>query len=250
MQTAVIADIHGNLPALRAVLEDIRARGIDRVVSLGDIVSFGPHPAACVEEIAELSGAVCLRGNHDRTIASGSLADAAFREAWPAGFVANEEWTRSRLDAHHLRVLQGWPTTAVLRYPAVELTVCHATLASDEYLLWPTAPEEELVAVMGTGGVRGCGHVHIQYTRRAADTLYFNPGSVGFPFDGDWRAAYAVVTAGASPRVEAVRVEYPRDQTLRDLEALAVPWLGPIRSSLQQALSFFSPELRIEAGRG
>lgn len=242
---AIISDIHGNLAALNAVLADIERRGADRIACLGDVVSFGPFPAECVDAIACAREIVWIRGNHDRYVGEETFRTEAFRKRWPAGFVEGEEWSYDRLSAAQRSLLAGLPPVTSMDLNGTSIMLFHATRASDEELLWPGATDAELAERLGSGEIRAYGHIHQQFSRRVSGTLYLNPGSVGFPFDGAASAAYALLraTAGATS-VELVRVEYDAGETISELERRSVPWRGPITAALRQSRSFFSDEVR------
>jgi len=245
MTMAVISDIHGNLDALTAVLADIARKDVERVVCLGDVVSFGPSPGECVDAIASIPEVAWVRGNHDRYIGERSFLSKAFVDRWPAGFVENEQWTHSQLSSSQLTTLATLPPSAVMNAGSVEFHFFHATETSDEDFLWGDSTAEEFEGKIGRGGIRVYGHIHHQYARTIPGTVYLNPGSVGFPFDGDPSTAYALIrVADESVSVELVRIQYTVSNTIANLERNEVPWIGPIRSALEKSLSFFSPEVK------
>ena len=102
---AILSDVHGNLPALEAVLAEAKGMGVSRVLVLGDVVGYGPFPQECLRA---LSGAeLCLQGNHEAG-ALGRLDEDWFNDvAWEA-----IKWTKSRLSADDLAQMQGWPEVA------------------------------------------------------------------------------------------------------------------------------------------
>ncbi len=96
MKTAVIADVHANLPALRAALAAIRQEGCDRIVHLGDAIGIGPQPAECLELLCGLQGATLIMGNHDAYFAHG-IPDP--RPAWMGeGELRHQRWIHTQLD--------------------------------------------------------------------------------------------------------------------------------------------------------
>jgi len=186
MRVAALYDVHGNLPALEAVLEEIERDGVDVVVSGGDLVS-GPLGRACLERLLA-AGAVFVRGNADREVPE--LADLV------AQWVLTVE-----LDVEDLgRVL-----------------FCHATPRSDDEIITRVSPEERVAAALeGVGAdVVVCGHTHVQYDRRAGALRVVNAGSVGMPYEGRRGAFWAVL----GPDVELRRTEYDVEAAARVLEA-------------------------------
>jgi predicted phosphodiesterase len=200
---AVLYDIHGNLPALDAVLADASDAGAERYVLGGDYALFGPWPRECVERLRELD-AEWIRGNGERWTARPADApqDAVVQDA--ARVCA--ELLGSQLVAE-LAALPFDLRRGGARY-------VHASPVSDVRSFGPIhddSEEELLEDVLETRLV--FGHTHLQFQRQAgAGVELLNPGSVGMPFDDDPRAAYALVDADGE--VELRRVEYDRDRTI------------------------------------
>lgn len=182
---ALVYDVHGNLPALEVVLDDARAQGAQRFLLGGDYALFGPWPAETVARLRELEGATWIRGNGERwTAAPGEAPDdpvvqgaiAACREALGAQVVGE------------LATLPEGAAEASTRY-------CHASPASDVRSFRPTPAPDEAELLEGVDAARLVfGHTHLPFRRIAVQGVELvNPGSVGMPFDGDPRAAYALV---------------------------------------------------------
>ena len=186
MRVAALYDVHGNLPALEAVLEEVERDGVDVVVSGGDLVS-GPLGRACLERLLA-AGAIFVRGNADREVPE--LADLV------AQWVLTVE-----LDVEDLgRVL-----------------FCHATPRSDDEIITRISSEERVAAALeGVGAdVVVCGHTHVQYDLRVGALRVVNAGSVGMPYEGRRGAFWAVL----GPDVELRRTEYDVEAAARVLEA-------------------------------
>jgi predicted phosphodiesterase len=195
---AVLYDIHGNLPALEAVLADAGKAGAERFVLGGDYALFGPFPAETVRALRDLQDARWIRGNVDRWTAHPDQApdDELIHGAIEACRGAMDPVVVEELDALDEQLVED------------QTRYCHASPISDtrSFLPEPSDDEDELLA-----GVRErrvfFGHTHIQFTRVRPDgTQLFNPGSVGMPMDGDARAAYALI--GDDGEVHMRRVEY------------------------------------------
>jgi putative phosphoesterase len=205
---ALIYDVHGNLPALKAVLEDARGAGADSVVLGGDYALFGPWPAETVAELRGLRDATWIRGNVDRWSAAPFDApeDPLIRAAINA--------CRSALGLETVRQLAELPEQTVLdgtRY-------CHGSPISDVRSFMPEAGEqdEELLGEAREQRVV-FGHTHLQFARAGAEGMELvNPGSVGMPFDGDPRAAYALLDDDHG--VELRRVGYDHEASAAAVE--------------------------------
>ncbi len=186
MRVAALYDVHGNLPALEAVLADVEREGVDRIVFGGDVVS-GIWPAETLERVLGLGDrALFVLGNADRDL---------------------EPWRRERLgDAGHELVL-SWPLTVTLDIDGIGRTLfCHATPRSDEEILTELSPESRWRdALAGTDeSVVLCGHIHVQSDREVAGRRVVNAGSVGMPYEGRPGAYWALL----GPDVELRRTEY------------------------------------------
>ena len=201
---ALLYDIHGNLPALEAVLADANSAGAREWVLGGDYALFGGWPAETVGRLHELDAerpTYWIRGNGERWTAN--PGDAPENEVVPGAIRACFE----ALGPMTVEQLDNLPERCEL-----ELALfCHASPKSDveSWLPEPGESEEELLA--GAGAARIVfGHTHLPFVRQGPGGVELvNPGSVGMPFDGDPRAAYALLHDDG--RVEHRRVEYDHE---------------------------------------
>jgi predicted phosphodiesterase len=195
MTLALLYDIHGNLPALEAVLGDAEAAGAERFVLGGDYAAFGAWPRGTVERLKELD-AEWIRGNVDRWTVDPAEAPDVVRPALGI--------CRELLGEELAAELAGLPPT--LTHEGV--LYCHGSPRSDTdgFMPEPADGEDELLEGVD-GGRLVFGHTHLQFTRIAEKGVeLLNPGSVGIPLDGDRRAAYALV--GADGAIDLRRVAY------------------------------------------
>ena len=230
MATGLLYDVHGNLPALEAVLEDASVLGIERWVLGGDYASFGAWPVEVIERLEALGGAVWIRGNWDRWqagVEDDFPYDARLRDGLDAVREALGPEIVTRLGALPGSVADG------------DTLYCHGSPASDmdSFLPDPEPADEHRLAGVDARLVV-FGHTHLAFTREHDGVTLVNPGSVGLPFDGDTRAAWAVL--GDEGRVEHRRVEYDLDAA-----AAALPhrygdheWVRQVVARLRKA-SFF-----------
>jgi putative phosphoesterase len=193
----VLYDIHGNLPALDAVLEETQLAGDDRYLLGGDYALFGAWPAETVARLRELD-ATWIRGNVDRWVDDPGEDDLPDEVRGAIGRC------RELLDAETIAELGALPAALVeggVRY-------CHASPLSDLRSFPPEAGPEDEELLAGAEQARVVfGHTHLQFTRvGGVGTELVNPGSVGIPLDGDHRAAFAL--AHPDGRIELRRVEY------------------------------------------
>lgn len=242
MKQAIISDIHGNLEALTAVLEDIDRERVDAIICLGDVVGYGPNPCECLKLVRDRCGLVLL-GNHDQ----GALFD-------PDGFNSGAErairWTRTQLEQHDRlpRNARNMLTDFIGELPRThvegDLMFVHGSARRplDEYVfpedIYDPLKISHIFELVG----RYCfqGHTHIPgvfttgpeflspgvprgETEKAIELpphkAMVNVGSVGQPRDGDNRACYAILEDDS--RVRYRRVEYPFAVTASKIHAIA-----------------------------
>jgi putative phosphoesterase len=195
VRTALIADIHGNVVALRAVLEDVRSHA-DRVVCLGDVAATGPQPAEAVEAVAEL-GCDVVMGNTDEWLLSPT--DEAIEDDDTRRIAEIDLWAREQLTADHLAELRRYQARVELD----GLLCYHGSPRSNTEVILSTTPDPELAQMVAgyERRVLAGGHTHVTMLRRFRGSLVVNPGSVGMPFEQTARetfrnppwAEYAVV---------------------------------------------------------
>lgn len=219
MQVAALYDIHGNLPALDAVLADVARAAPDAVVIGGD-VSGGPMPADVLDRLTTLIVPVYwVRGNGDREMVS--AYDAGSDP--PAGGTPDlTEWAARALERRHRDLLASFPPTVVLDIDGLGPTCfCHGTPESDEGLLTRDTPDAELLAALAGGPERTVvgGHVHQRFDRRAGDRRMVNPGSVGLPYEGTAGAFWALF----GPDVELQRTDYDVASAVIAMRATGCP---------------------------
>lgn len=184
MRTAILSDIHGNAIALRAVLEELDADGIERVVCLGDVCQGGAEPEACVDLIEERVWPTVL-GNADAFVLDPSTAEGS-SEAVSERQLAVRQWTYDRLRSSRRGAIAAYARTIAAELgDGRTLLGCHAIPADYDSVVLPSAPEDEFrTAFDGTGAdLVACGHIHLPYVRRIGPTLVLNPGSVGLGYD-------------------------------------------------------------------
>jgi putative phosphoesterase len=218
MRMLVISDLHANWPALEAVLA---AEPHDRLLVIGDLVSYGPHAAQVVECIRRRA-TITVRGNHDEALAH--QVDCRCAPASKPLAEATRARHREQLDAGQIAFLGGLPASASLHVDGCTFLAVHASPRDPfyRYTLTPDAPDEHLAAE--TEDVDAdyvlLGHTHLPMARRVGRRMIVNPGSVGQPRDGDPRASYAVLEDG---EVQLKRAAYDVERTVRDLRTFSLP---------------------------
>jgi predicted phosphodiesterase len=223
MKVAALYDVHGNLPALEAVMADPRLADADAIVSGGDLV-MGPYPAECLDLLEGEGGrARFLKGNGDRETCEphegGELGDAA-------------RWCRERLGHERVERVDAWPATVELEVSGLgAVLLCHATPASDLPILTRATPDEAVARELGdvAADVVVCGHTHVQYDRQVGRVRLVNAGSVGMPYEGSPDARWALLGPDG---VELLSTPYDAVAALDALTRTGFPlvqqWLAPV----------------------
>lgn len=238
MRTAIISDIHANLPALEAVLDDLEDSGIDEVWCLGDVVGYGAQPDACAELVRERCE-VCLAGNHDLAVL-GDLDLSTFSSAAAAA----AEWTRANTSAQTIEYLRGLEPAELGK----EVALYHASPRDPvwEYVLWPDQAAECIAVQDSRVSFIGHSHVALFFAAEEGDSgeerreargaqagagtgleigeggWLINPGSVGQPRDGDPRAAWLELDTGAWTATYH-RIGYDISRAAEAIEATDLP---------------------------
>jgi predicted phosphodiesterase len=216
MRIAAPYDVHGNLPALDAVLAELEESGADVILSGGDLL-LGPQPSECLERLRE-AGAEFIRGNCDRVVASGPGLD----ESWDA-WADRTAWVAERLNEEQLEFVRSWPL--LLRFDVDGLgptLFCHGSPRSDEEIVTAITPPKRLDPILDgvSENVIVGGHTHVQFDRRVGDRRLVNAGSVGLPYEGE---AGIACWALLGPDVELRRARYDVQAAVRALEATGYP---------------------------
>jgi len=190
MRIAALYDIHGNLPALEAVLAEIDTLAVDLIVVGGDVLP-GPMPTECLALLRALATPVsCIRGNGDREALTARATGVS--ATVPERFRPSMAWVAAQLSAEDVDWIASWPATLRLEARDTraerDLLFCHATPANDTDLFTRLTPDAELVAWLepSAADVVVCGHTHMQFDRTVphagGTTRVVNAGSVGMPF--------------------------------------------------------------------
>ncbi len=185
MRVAALCDVHGNLPALDAVLAEIHQEGVDAIVCGGDVVS-GPFSAEVFDRMTSLPNVLFVHGNADRLVVEGVREHEV---DWSA--------ERERLGDQRLAAIAAWPLTVELEIHGLGRTLfCHAIPKADEPIFTRITPDVDVESLIGDtdADVVVCGHTHVQFDRRLPSGLrVINAGSVGMPYEGRRGAFWALL---------------------------------------------------------
>jgi diadenosine tetraphosphatase ApaH/serine/threonine PP2A family protein phosphatase len=222
---AVLYDVHGNLPALEAVISDAEAAGADGWILGGDYALFGGWPAETVERLRGLERASWIRGNGERWTAD---PDAAPDNPVVPGAIAA---SRAALGEATVGDLASLPFSL----PCEGILVCHGSPLSDVDSFDPEDGERDEELLDGVEARRVLfGHTHLPFARTSAGGVELvNPGSVGMPFDGDPRAAYALLDGDG--RLSHRRVEYDHKASAERVRGIGESWAEVVARRIEQS---------------
>jgi putative phosphoesterase len=219
MRVAALYDIHGNLPALEAAMDDIRAARMDQVIVGGDVV-LGPMPRETLAYLSDLDiPTQFIQGNCDRYVLEEARGTASY--ALPPEVLETIRWVARELGPEVEGILAGWPSTLRVEIPGLnDVLFCHATPRSDTEIFLRTTPDDRVSRLLDgvDASVVVCGHTHMQFDRTVGKTRVVNAGSVGMP----------VAEPGAhwvllGPDVELRRTSYDLSKAAELIGATAYP---------------------------
>ena len=207
MRVAALYDVHGNLPALDAVLDEVDREGVDTIVSGGDVV-WGPMPPECLERLRP-ANARFLRGNADRDVVWGSDPIDVF--------------ARERLSTEQRDFVASWPLALALdMQPLGRILFCHATPRADDDIVTSDTPDEGVAAALADveANVVVVGHTHVQFDRHVpVAPRLVNAGSVGMPYEGDPAARWLLLGSD----IEHRRTTYDARAAIEQIHASGMP---------------------------
>jgi putative phosphoesterase len=217
VRIAALYDIHGNLPALEAVLAEADEIGPDLLLVGGDVAA-GPFPRETLERLIALGERVrFIRGNADR-----ALVGAAGGSTTPSPWPEREAWARAQLTDEQRRLFADLSQTAVVEVDGLGAVLfCHGSPRSDEEIITRATSPERLSEILSGVEQRVvvCGHTHVQFDRIVGGIRLVNAGSVGMPYEDEPGAYWALL----GPEVELRRTEYDLERAAAAIQATGYP---------------------------
>jgi predicted phosphodiesterase len=217
---AVLADIHGNLPALNAVVHDMAAFDVDQVVVAGDSINWGPFSVQVMERIFDSRWSL-IRGNHEFYMLDYNTPRA--HQRWQN--FCSPRWLNQHIPQTWRNIIAGLPDEINLRYPdAHPVKVVHASPGDHWKGIYPTSTSESDIHTMLNTVEESTvitGHTHLQMQRFVGKWQILNPGSVGVPLNGDPRAEYMIIDGNEHGWTPTFRlVEYDRRPLFEEYERI------------------------------
>jgi putative phosphoesterase len=207
LRVAALYDVHGNLPALEAVLAAVERERVDTIVLGGDCI-HGPQPGETLRRLQGLSErALWIRGNTDRLIAGEGESDDL------------HGWVAAAIGGEGVAFLEALPLTQRLEVDGLGDTLfCHATPRDDEEIVTPLTSDERLAGILVGIDAEAVvvGHTHMQEDRTVGGIRWINAGSVGLPYEDDIQAFWALL----GPDVDFRRTPFDAEAAIRAFEAV------------------------------
>lgn len=223
VRIAFIGDLHGNLPALLAVLADAKQRGVTHILHLGDIVGFGPFPEETAARIRdeEITG---VAGNIDRETLALSKKDCPKQREGTDPKMHALCWTKKKLTKASIRHLRSLPAELRTEAGGNTILLTHGSPDSTTGRIGVETPDSDLVRYTRTAqaDIIVTAHTHQPFHRIVNDCLFINCGSVGRPFDGDPRACYCILEANTRSLCH-IRIPYDIDYVSGAIQKAGLP---------------------------
>ena len=226
MRIAILSDIHGNLPALEAVMADLRTQGVDAIYCLGDLVGYGASPNEVIDVIRDAAIPTVV-GNYDDGVGFD-------RDDCGCAYRHDDErdrgqrslmWTRAVTTADRKTFLQSLVPEIRFEADGNRVLLVHGSPRKlNEYLFEdrPLSSFERLAAGANADFIL-FGHTHRPYAKLVGSTWFINAGSIGKPKDGDWRACYVVLSPAAERPATFIRVPYDVARAAAAIRATELP---------------------------
>ena len=227
MIIAFISDIHGNLPALEAAVDDAKSHGAEQIICAGDVTGYGPFPdQAC--RFLKKEKIPSIMGNYDRKVVEAAEQGKPSSKEMKAKKRKILLWTIKNLGKQSLIYLKGLPAEIDLKLsPGHRVLIVHGSPVSADDAIYPSITRPGLDTKLSDirPDILVCGHTHIPFVKRFGGMLVVNCGSAGHPVDGDPRPAYALVQTdkGDETRGSIFRFDYDRERTLAALKKTSLP---------------------------
>jgi putative phosphoesterase len=222
---ALLSDVHGNLPALEAVLADAADSGAGELWNLGDFVGYAPFPNKVIQVLRDVA-AVNVVGNYDLKVLAFEQKKGKWREKKAREKYIAFEWNHRQLSNEGKKFLESLPEQRRCKVDGLVALLVHGSPASVDELLGSdtTNTRFQELAKLASADLVVCGHSHEAFVRWAEGTWFVNPGSVGRPEGGDWRASYALIEiVKGVPKVEHRRIAYDIERVARGVHAAGLP---------------------------
>jgi putative phosphoesterase len=226
MRFAVIADVHSNIYALDAALEDIKKRGIENIYCAGDLVGYAPFPNEVIETIKKAKIPTVM-GNYDEATAYFKPTCGCDYPNEKAAEIGSQSiaWTKKHTSEASKEFLKTLPGKIEFTASGKKVLIVHGSPRQINEYLYETRPEEELKEIMNEteANILICGHTHLPYHKVINGKHLINAGSVGKPKHGDPMGTYVIVNIDHDVKVEIIKFKYEHEKTAQAIEESELP---------------------------
>lgn len=220
MNIAVISDIHGNIFALKAVLEDIKNRNVDTIICLGDLVGYGPFPNEAIDLIRK-EDILVIMGNYDAAVVCNDIKyiqDNQLNRSFAL------PWSVNEVNENNKKYLKRLPEDITVVDKGKIITFIHGSIRSINEYLKEDSKEAEEVMKEYDGDILVCAHTHLPYLKKYGEKLLINDGSVGKPKIGRPNATYGILTCDKDiVEFEIIEISYEYEKTIKAMEERNFP---------------------------
>lgn len=220
MNIAVISDIHGNIFALKAVLEDIKNRNVDTIICLGDLVGYGPFPNEVIDLIRK-EDILVIMGNYDAAVVCNDIKyiqDNQLNRSFAL------PWSVNEVNENNKKYLKRLPEDITVVDKGKIITFIHGSIRSINEYLKEDSKEAEEVMKEYDGDILVCAHTHLPYMKKYGEKLLINDGSVGKPKIGRPNATYGILTYDKDIiGFEIIEISYEYEKTIKAMEERNFP---------------------------
>jgi len=225
MSIALIGDIHGNLPALDAVLTACQQEGVDRIFCVGDVVGYAGFPNEVIARLQNQDVRTVI-GNYDLKVLAFEKKKDKWRRTKKQKKWLAFKWVSESLTKTGRQYLKTLPDTLCIQVGNHSALLCHGSPVAVDECLEPDAASARLDELLRTAAadIIVCGHTHREFMRRVSSGWVLNTGSVGRPVDGDPRACFAVLSVnGGDVCATHHRVPYDTEAVARRIREVGLP---------------------------
>lgn len=227
MKYGIITDIHNNVTALRAVLNQLYQMNCGRIICCGDLIGIGPDPEETVQEMIRVPGLICVRGNHESYLLDGMPAEYPNEENMSFGEMEHHRWEHRLLSGESIAFLSGLPKRIDFVYGGLRISVMHSCIdPNGHYSKAVKNPaENDLLKMFAdvNSDIIIYGHDHTPNICKG-DKLYINPGSLGCPSKEHNVARAGVLSIeNGKAAIELIEVIYDVEQVIRKIDKLNYP---------------------------